>query len=189
MTWFLNQATADNWDSWKKCPLEPSARYAEILNFCKKRGHENENQTLLYMLYNIIFWKNHWPKCFGISTLPIASFRTMLSSLPPWIKKYWRSYPGLQIPRHVHVTFLVEENEKLVFILIFITLSEAYLRAKTTFKIWHFYSATNFNSNCLETACINTLQFLFQIFTLFNPISNILGACKLNCILCNCTPL
>ena len=26
--------------------------------------------------------------------------------------------------------------------------------------------------------CINTLQFLFQIFTLFNPISSILGTCK-----------
>ena len=120
--------------------------------------------------------------CFGISTLPIASFRTMLSSLPLWIKKHWRSYPGLQIPRHVHVTFHVEESKKLVFILIFITVSEAYLRAKTTFKIWHFYSAKNFNRNCLETACINTLQFLFQIFTLFNPIFNILGTCKLNCI-------
>ena len=43
--------------------------------------------------------------------------------------------------------------------------------------------------NFWETTCINTLQFLFQIFTLFNPISNIRGTYKLNCILCNRKPV
>ena len=32
-------------------------------------------------------------------------------------------------------------------------------------------------------------SILFQIFTLLKPISNILGTCKLNYILSNCTPL
>ena len=27
----------------------------------------------------------------------------------------------------------------------------------------------------LSETCVNTVQFLFQIFTFFNPISNILG--------------
>ena len=64
-------------------------------------------------------------------------------------------------------------------------------RAKTTFKIWFFFIffCINFNRNCWETTCINALQFLFQIFTLFNPIFNIFGTCKLNCVSCNCTPL
>ena len=39
------------------------------------------------------------------------------------------------------------------------------------------------------STCINILQLIFQIFTWFNHISNILGACKLNFILRNCKPL
>ena len=50
------------------------------------------------MLYNIIFWKNHWPKCFCVSTLPVTSFRAMLSMLPLWMKKTWKRYQGLHIP-------------------------------------------------------------------------------------------
>ena len=49
--------------------------------------------------------------------------------------------------------------------------------------------STNFSRNFWKITCINIIQFLFQIFTLFNPISNILGPCKLNFILCNSTPL
>ena len=41
---------------------------------------------------------------------------------------------------------------------------------------------TNFSRNCWKTRCIKTLQFLFQMFTFFNPISNKLGTWKLNCI-------
>ena len=63
-----------------------------------KRGDGKEKQTLLYMLYNIIFWKNLWCKCFSMSTLLITLFRTMLSSLPPWMKKPWRSYQDLHLP-------------------------------------------------------------------------------------------
>ena len=49
--------------------------------------------------------------------------------------------------------------------------------------IWNFLICTNFSRTCWKTTCVNTLQFLFQIFKLFNPVSNILGTCKLNFIL------
>ena len=41
---------------------------------------------------------------------------------------------------------------------------------------------------CWETKCNNTLQFLFQIFTLFSPISNILRTCNLNYTVFYVTP-
>ena len=51
---------------------------------------------------------------------------------------------------------------------------------KSEFLFW-----INFNWNGWETTCINILQFLFQIFSLFKHISNILGTCKLRYNLCN----
>ena len=45
-----------------------------------------------------------------------------------------------------------------------------------------FLFCSNFNRSCWETTCINTLQFFFQVFPLFNPIANILSTYKLKYI-------
>ena len=50
-----------------------------------------------------------------------------------------------------------------------------------------FLFCTKLNRNCWEATDFNTLQFNFQLFTLSNLISIVLGT--LNYILCNNTPL